>query len=282
MKEEQKSKSLAISKSSQMLQAKPKKLLSDYSVNKDEYEVLIAIKNTPIAKTDNAKEQIIDIVAKWKWMVGVNSSNQDENEVAMELALISNFIQNNYSYLTPQELNIAIELSLTNKLNVDVKTYNSFSPMYVSRILNSYVDYRKVLYSEVSERKNKETLQIELESPVTAEYKMSEMIELIRYIHQQYIETGKVNDVFNVLYNYFKRTKRINLDKLIIEEAMLYGKKEMEIHLHETYGLNLRSREAPDTNLITKRFARNYCVHKYFQTLNLENLISSIKLKEFE
>jgi hypothetical protein len=265
-----------------MLQAKPKKLLSDYSVNKDEYEVLIAIKNTPIAKTDNAKEQIIDIVAKWKWMVGVNSSNQDENEVAMELALISNFIQNNYSYLTPQELNIAIELSLTNKLNVDVKTYNSFSPMYVSRILNSYVDYRKVLYSEVSERKNKETLQIELESPVTAEYKMSEMIELIRYIHQQYIETGKVNDVFNVLYNYFKRTKRINLDKLIIEEAMLYGKKEMEIHLHETYGLNLRSREAPDTNLITKRFARNYCVHKYFQTLNLENLISSIKLKEFE
>jgi hypothetical protein len=38
MKEEQKSKSLAISKSSQMLQAKPKKLLSDYTVNKEEYE----------------------------------------------------------------------------------------------------------------------------------------------------------------------------------------------------------------------------------------------------
>lgn len=281
MKEE--IKNLAISKSSQTLQVKQKKLLSDYCANKDEYEVLIALKNTPIAKIENnAKEQIIDIVAKWKWMVGVNSSNQDENEVAMELAMISNFIQNNYSFLTPQELNTCIELSLTNKLDVDVKTYNSFSPMYVSRILNAYVDYRKVVFNQVTERKNKENLQIQLDSPVTAEFKMSEMIDLIRYIHQQYIETGKVNDVFNVLYNYFKRTNRIVLDKLIIEEAMSYGKKEMEIHLHETYGLPLKSREAPNTDLITKRFARNYCVHKYFQTLNLENLISSIKLNEFQ
>lgn len=266
-----------------MLQVKQKTLLSDYAVNKDEYEVLVAMKNTPISKTSNsAKEQIIDIVAKWKWMVGVNSSNQDENEVAMELAMISNFIQNNYSYLTPQELNTAIELSLTDKLNVDVKTYNSFSPMYISRILNAYVDYRKAVFNHVNERKNKEILQIELDSPVTAEFKMSEMIELIRYIHQQYIETGKVNDVFNVLYNYFKRTNRIVLDKLIIAEAMAYGKKKMEIHIHETWGLNLRSRETPDTDLITKRFARNYCVDKYFKGLNLESLISSIKLNEFQ
>jgi len=214
--------------------------------------------------------------------VGVNSSNQDENEVAMELAMISNFIQNNYSYLTPQELNTAIELSLTDKLNIDVKTYNSFSPMYISRILNAYIDYRKLVFNQVNERKNKEILQIELDSPVTAEFKMSEMIELIRYIHQQYIETGKVNDVFNVLYNYFKRTNRIVLDKLIIAEAMAYGKKQMEIHLNETYGLNLKSRETPDTDLITKRFARNYCVDKYFQGLNLEILISSIKLNEFQ
>jgi len=51
-------------------------------------------------------------------MSGINTYNQDENEVAKELVLLSQFIINNYSDINLDEISLAIDLSLTNKLDV--------------------------------------------------------------------------------------------------------------------------------------------------------------------
>jgi hypothetical protein len=61
---------------------------------------------------------------------------------------------NNYGELTVPELNLAINLSLKGELNVNTSTYGAFSVLYVSSILNAYLDYKAKLMREIAENDN--------------------------------------------------------------------------------------------------------------------------------
>lgn len=224
---------------------------------------------------------LIDVVAKWKWMVGVVNNNQSEDDTAQELALLSTFIYNTYNSLKIDEINLAIQLSLSNKLDCDVNTYNSFSPLYVSRILNAYLEYKRKINSDITERKliedNKEMYNVE----VTPKYKMESMIELIRYLYDDYKKTGIVNDYFNTLYNYFRRTNRLKPNKDIIDNAINYGKGESSKHINSYFADALKG-EKPNKEYIEKRYSRNYCVQLYFSEIDdIEKLIATININEF-
>jgi hypothetical protein len=224
---------------------------------------------------------LIDVLAKWRWMSGVNINNQDENDVARELTLISQFVVSNYSNLTTDEISLAIDLSLTNKLDCDVRTFNSFSPMYVSRILNAYIEYRQQLYDEIYERKVREEEKKKIEEKPSPEKRMVSMKDLILYFWEQYKGEGVVNDHFNILYDYFKRTNQFNLTKELIDEALEYGKEMSETHV-ANYFTDLLSKEKPNKENITKRFARNYCVQKKFSEIeDIDTIVSKVTINHF-
>jgi hypothetical protein len=212
-------------------------------------------------------------------MLGVNNS-ESEVEIAKELALISQFLIKNYSFLTLDEISLAIDLSLLNKLDCDVRTFNAFSPMYVSRILNAYGEYRKELYKEVMDRKIREDEKKEMEKKVSPEEKMQSMIELIEYFYNEFKSIGIINDHFNTLYNYFRRAKKLNPDKQMIDNAMEYGKVKSETYINNYFNDALNS-EKPEKDNIIKRFARNYCVETYFNENTLEDIIKQVNIKEF-
>ena len=222
---------------------------------------------------------IIDVLARWRFMAGITTHNQDEDDIANELGLIATFIKNNYSKLTLDEVSLSINLSLTDKLDVDVRTFNVFSPMYVSRILNGYIEYKRKMYNDLSYRKEIKESNALSHVP-TPEEKMQSMKDTIVYFYQQYKSNGVINDAFNTLYNYFRRTKRLNPDKATIDEAVVYGKELAKRDERDIYGFN--SKEKYDIGLIEKRYARNYCVQKFFDKINIEELTLSINLSEFE
>jgi hypothetical protein len=68
---------------------------------------------------------LIDILAEWRWMAGV-STNGSEDDMAQELVMIAKFISENYPLLKHDEFKLAVNMSLTNRLDVDVRTFNSF------------------------------------------------------------------------------------------------------------------------------------------------------------
>ena len=235
-----------------------------------------------INKIDNKFwDKLIDILAKWRWMSGINTNNQNEDDIAKELALLGTFVFENYPNITYDEITLAINLSLTNKLDCDIRTFNSFTPMYVSRILNAYIDYKRVMYNDIMKRKEIADNKKVIEREVTPKEKMQNMIELIEYFYDEYKAKGIVNDYFNTLYTFFRRTKRINPSKELVNEALTHSKLKATQHIVSYYENALKN-EKPDKENLEKRFARNYCVQVFFDTLDIGKLIETIKIEEFE
>lgn len=213
-------------------------------------------------------------------MSGINTNNQNEDDIAKELALLGTFIFENYSNITYEEITLAINLSLTDKLNCDVRTFNSFSPMYVSRILNAYIEYKRGMYNDLMKRKELADMKKEMDKEITPEEKMQSMVELIRYFYDQYKAEGYIKDYFNTLYNYFRRTNRLSVGKQMIDDALKYGKEEAQKHKKEYFD-DAFKKEKVNVESIEKRYARNYCVQVFFNNLDIDKMISTIKIEEF-
>jgi len=267
-----------------MRQQKPNNSLAKYTKSQDEANMVASFENQSIAKLDiqASSGAIIDVLSKWRFMLGISSVNRNENEVAAELAILTQFIIKNYSALTVQELELCIDLSLTGKLEVDVRSFNVFSAAYVSKVLNAYLEYKRAVYNQLHERKDKVDANEELTKVATPIQRMDGMIELIRYFHEKYLVDGRIDDTFNVLYAFFKRTKRIKANEKMIADAIEYGKKEAETYISMLLNLDYDRSQKPSIENVGKRFARNYCVQKLFDKINIEDLILSIQLKEFE
>jgi hypothetical protein len=266
-------------------QIKLRNSLIEVAKNSDELAFVESISNLTIlqlSKNDNEFwDNIIDILAKWRWMAGININNQSEDDIAKELALLGKFIFDNYPNITYDEITLAINLSLTNKLDCDVRTFNSFSPMYVSRILNSYLEYKRNVYNDLMKRKETLDLKKEMDKEITTEEKMESMIELIRYFYDEYKSKGIVKDYFNTLYNYFRRTKRMNPDKKLVNDALSYAKEQAKKHIKDYFD-DAFKKENVNVENIEKRYARNYCVQVFFDNLDIEKLISTITIQEFQ
>ena len=263
---------------SQVLQQKQNNSLIQHAKNQDEANFVFAFENK--LKVYEHSDKLIDTLAKWRWMAGINNSNQDENEIAKELALLCQFVVDNYSLLTIDEINLAINLSLTNKLDCDVNAYNSFTPAYVSRILNSYASYKRELFNSLSERKERFEYTKELESKPTAQQKMDGMVELINYLYEGFKESGEVVDHFNSLYNYLRSTNRLNPSKELINDALAYAEIKTKEHITNYFADAIGQHKIND-EYIKKRFARNYCVKDYFEKNSIDNIIASVNINDF-
>jgi len=206
--------------------------------------------------------------------------NQDEDDVAKELVLIAKFITTNYSNISIDEIRLCIDLSLTDKLDVDVRTFNIFSPMYVSRILNAYIQYRRHILQPVSERKQLSDAKKEFEKMPSPEEKLDSMKELISYFYEEYKNKGIVNDYFSTIYLFLRRNKLIVIPKEIIDEALVYGKNMATKHINDFFD-NVAVNERPTPEILQKRYSRNYCVQKHFDTNSLETILSKLSINHF-
>jgi hypothetical protein len=222
---------------------------------------------------------LIDILAEWRWMAGV-STNGSEDDMAQELALISKFIAENYPTLKSEEYKLAVNMSLTNRLDVDVRTFNVFSPMYVSRILNSYIEHKQKLYREIRIRQERDNERKLLEKQPSQEERMQSMIDMAKYLYEKYQAEGDVKDHFTILFDYLKRNNKLNLSKAQIDEAMQYAKERAKKHEPTTYE-KLFNKEDSDKVYLEKMYARNYCIQKLFDEIGVDGVIAKIELNDF-
>jgi len=73
-------------------------------------------------------------------LVGLRGSNLPTEE---EKFVLTNFVKSNFGNNTCEEIKLAFEMAVAQKLNIDAKCYENFSCEYFGRIMNAYNDYVK-------------------------------------------------------------------------------------------------------------------------------------------
>ena len=245
----------------------------EYTKTKEEHDIASCIENSRLIGRLEDPNQLLKVITEWRIYIGVPKSE----DLAEEFSVLTQFIHDNYGFLTIDEIRLAYTLSVTRKLK-DVEFYGYFSPMYVGKVLDSYLYYRKITMADVIREKEKhDKEQEELKNRPTPDKQAEDTRKLIRDYYNEWKEKGEIRDVFSIAYNFLRKHKFMIIRTEDIEEAMVYGLKMA------------RSKERPlfervnptDEEAEQKRYARNWCVQNYFKNVNIDILLNNIKPELF-
>lgn len=164
------------------------------------------------ANDQKIKETLIKIFL----LVGLRQQHYP-NEMA--ITFIINYLRNTLGHKTIDELYLAFELAVQNKLDVDdVNVYDQFSIVYLEKVMQSY---KKWLFKQSEENQIK-PIQIENKVPID---KLAEIQEweqktelnmhfIPLYLYDYLIEYGKINPTNEQKWNYYNRAIQVKTDQL--------------------------------------------------------------------
>lgn len=273
-------------------QSKKPNSLSVYASNNQELEIIEAVENSiQLGRTENPSHTALAITSRWRMNIGI--PKQDTTE---ELMIVSSYLVDEYPFLTESEFYLAIKLSMQNKLR-DCEFYGFFSPMYVSKVIESYLYYRKVQTADVVRLKEKhESEERDRKNRPTPERQCQQMKEIVKGLYDEWKSTGEIKDHFNYVYRFLRKrfwlyllreeetiiSQNIPKDICVIltkediNEAQAFGKlkaKEFLAKQNRKTDINLKLEE--------DKYGRNYCVEKYFKNVDIDMLLNNIKSDYF-
>lgn len=145
---------------------------------------------------DEMKEPLSSLIALWNLTIG-----KREELLPQIIVLIGKYIIEYYPQITLSEIKLAIDLSVMGKLNVGAECYDNFSPMYVSKILNSYLEYKGQLVNELNKKKAK--LEQNEYKPIPQSELDLLMIENIKKCFSDWQKDRQFNDWGYIVYQKF-------------------------------------------------------------------------------
>lgn len=131
-------------------------------MNNDEKRIIIASKHfIPFSQYDNeAKQKLAQLLIELSYFVGIK-----EPQTAESLKLLVKFLCSQFPHMTKEELHEAVNMTCSGKFG-DIEHYQSFSPIYLGKIINAYNKYTidaKKKYEEMLRNKDKEAKREEAE-----------------------------------------------------------------------------------------------------------------------
>jgi hypothetical protein len=258
------------------IQLKEQSSLSRFVQSNEELDIVKCVEGSMqiarIAEVDLTKN-LMGLVGQWRVMIGL-----PKKEISEELAIVYNFVKDNYGHLTIGEIKLAMNLSIMGKL-FDCEFHGIFSPMYVASVLNSYMFYRKRLLTDAIRRKEKHDAEIlEQQNKPSPEQQAKTMKELVLDLYNEYKEKAEVRDHFSYIYKFLRRIEQLPLTQEDVALAQAYGKrkwKEEKPLEFKTMGSNSSDKFNED------RLARNWCVQNLFDKVDINVLLNNIKSEQF-
>ena len=230
------------------------------------YEAYRGLKRIRDFNTNDELKPLIDLVGKWRYYIGIREELSQE-----ELFMNITFIRENFNELNLVDIDQAINLSLKGDLEVDVEHYQNFTPLYISKILKAYKEYRGKVIFAIRERLNK------LEN-VSKELTIEEKIEIAKSSLQTMYNQRKDKrfyDYGGVTYDFIKRNELYPISKSLVDEAMKYGKKEQlnrsrdSAYKDALLGGNKNLNDAREMReAMIRSYARTYVVRKWLNTFD--------------
>lgn len=163
-----------------------------------------------------------------EWMVMIGSSEK----ISMEENLINiKFLISQYHQMTIEEVKQAILWSITNKLDVDPNPFGKFSPLYMAKILNAYLDKRDGVINKLTWLKQKQIWDLEWQEknkPLPYEEQLkNQRAFLIK--HMVDMKANRKSDsAGSLVWKFLKRNQSVS-QNMIDEDARQYAKNKYAI-----------------------------------------------------
>ncbi len=164
-------------------------------------------------------------------LVGLRANNFPDDT---EKAVLINWIYNNYGGHTLSEIKLAFEMAVAGKLDVEVNTYENFSVLYFSNIMNAYQLW--------SREAIKHAVKPYVE-PVVLDVSDADYLHSVREVYKA---TGKRSLIPELAYKMLEQ--EINLTR---EEKIEIKRKVVEVN-------------SEASELEIKLMCKQYAVEKYF------------------
>lgn len=118
--------------------------------------------------------ELILALTWWREMLGIVTKPTESEK---EMCLIH--LKRSYSDLSIEDIRTAVQYALEGVLDVDFIAYNSFSPLYISKILNAYKLYRDEELNAIARAK----MKFDAEQNKKDEPEISKLESRIKYLN---------------------------------------------------------------------------------------------------
>lgn len=265
----------------QVQSATPNKLIGNWITSREENEIALTMAEKRIGQFDRRDmEDIVDVLAQWRLMLGVTSDTTQE-----ELIFITQFIYDNYKHLTLSDIKMAKTWSITGRVDVGFVTQKTFSSYYISRSINAYEDEKRRIINEIDNKRERYLVRMEIEKPtlISPEAEMKSFQEHIVTMYQSYHEGNDPYDIGDMVYDWLKKVKLANPNQAEVSEALIYANEKLREHKYEQgKGKTKITLDASESDeMLKKKFARSYIRNKIFERVPLSSIISKIMIEQF-
>lgn len=223
------------------------------------------------------------LIVRWANYVGVDTPD------ATQLNMLANFIKEHFPTFTATDLKECINLLATHSLETDAEPYGKISPIYVSKVLKAYQEYKHSILFKVRDGIDKQK-QSEVK-PISDEERVANFKKLLTIAKEENTKGLTYVDSGDSLYNFIKYNKLMpitknNLDQKLIDEAMEYGnklyieqrkKKVTETVIKQQSFKRVADMEFEKKDMISK-YAREFVVNRYLLNMDLNQLLQKINI----
>lgn len=250
----------------------------ELTTNEEEKTFLDVFFSMPIKDLSvNVISKVIESITELRLFVGAIKDVAPE-----QIQFEAQTIVKNYPFLTLDEIALAFKLFTQNKLlPLDrILNYPNFSSLFISQIINSYIEYRAALIDTLNNRKKP---QIEYKpSPVE---QAEDMRYMIREVNKLINEGEYYIVLLNTVFNYLYRTNKITPTKDELYQASRYADDK---YLNKKRSENTRIADiefgfhkSKDKEHCIETFTREYCLIKYFESKPIEEILKDVNENDF-
>jgi hypothetical protein len=160
-------------------------------------------------------QELHRLMVKWAVLCGVRPLPDVD-----EMELFVKYIAQNFYRFSLMEISNAFNLATSGKLSVNAEHYQSFSVIYISKILNAYKEYKGGYVLDYQR-----LLEEQKVKPLTDEDKFEKMIENILENYDGYAKKPYFNEFGYVIYDFLANLGVINFTNEMKSEILENSKK---------------------------------------------------------
>jgi len=251
--------------------------LIKYAKSQSEEELVLALDDIKIKEiTREEADRLIEVVGKWGFYMG-SSSRLTSDDILM----LCKFLKDNYNFLTIKEINLAISLNLKGELG-KIEYYGNLSPLFMSQVLNSYLEYRKDNMQPILERRDRESIKPTPPMPKEELLKMTK--DAIRLEYTKFKKGEVVDDLFSIVYGYLSKNNRLVITDESKRYAFTHAQKMLvreNVKEAKTIGDLIKNAIKKDDSLEFEKHYQNGLIMDFFSTIeNIDEYVSGVNINE--
>ena len=163
-------------------------------------------------------ESLIVVLTMWRNYLGIKEQITGE-----EISMNVQHVKSNYPDFTLEMINLAIKYSLTGLLNVELKPYGAFSPLYISTILNEYKQHSLAIKIKANDKIKREQDLLNMNPVYSEEQKKANRLIYLEY-YRDNINKDTFKDFKGIMWNFLHKYDLISdipADKELVQKELM-------------------------------------------------------------